>query len=198
MIFIRRESFKQYIRLYPITSMILLLNIIMFLLMSIHGSSKSSLTLVTFGAIFNHPEYTSAIWRYFASTFLHVGFDHLLFNSISLFIFAPPLERLLGKLQYVLLYLGSGAVGSFASVILLPALTISAGASGAIYGVFGAFVAMGRFRRDLIDQQSLKTIYIILVIGIIYSFMNPVVNLYAHLGGFIGGFAWFYLMLRKA
>lgn len=196
MIFLRYESFREYLRLYPITSTLLFINILVFIIMSFSGGSKNTQTLIEFGAMIHHPEHSGEIWRYISSMFIHIGFDHLLFNSFALFLFSPPLERILGKLKFLIVYIGSGIAGNLLSVLVITSVTVSAGASGAIYGVFGAFVFISLYRKRLIDAQSRKTLYIILIIGVIHSLFNPAVNIYAHFGGFIGGILLF-SMLHK-
>jgi rhomboid protease GluP len=196
MIFLRYESLKQYWRLYPVTSIILLLQIIMFAIVELNGSSRDPQTLLRFGAMFALPGLEPEYWRYFSSIFLHIGFDHLLFNSFALFVFAPPLEMLLGKIKYILFYLGSGFSGNVLSHLLHDDVYYSAGASGAIYGIFAAFLFIGLFRKHLLDEQSRKTINVMLGIGLIYSIIFPQINLYGHLGGLLGGFLIFWLMAK--
>lgn len=197
MIFLRYESFRQYLRLYPVTSTLLFINVLLFIIMSFSGGSKNPQTLIEFGAMFHHPEFSGQIWRYFTSMFIHIGFDHLLFNSFALFLFSPPLERILGKLKFLVVYIGSGIAGNILSVLLITSVTVSAGASGAIYGVFGAFIFISLYRKRLMDEQSRKTLYIILIIGVIHSIFNPVVNIYAHFGGFIGGILLFSMLHKE-
>lgn len=198
MIFLRYESFKGYIRYYPVTSIILLTNTLLMVLMFLNGGSQNVDTLVRFGALVTHYEsYSSEIWRYFTAIFLHIGLNHWLFNSFAIFVFAPPLERIMGKLPYLLLYIASGLVGNVVSAWLQTDVQVSAGASGAIYGIYGAFLFIGFFRKHLLDDQSHKTVLIILVIGVIYSVLIPHVDLLAHLGGFVGGFILFPLLRRR-
>jgi len=194
MIFLRYESPKEYIRLYPVTTIILLINIALYVAMWVVGSPYDKDTLIRFGAHVNVAPFHTELWRYIAAQFLHIGFEHLLFNSFSLFVFAAPLERLLGKLRYIGLYLGSGIAGGLLSQLLSKGIVVSAGASGGIYGVFAAFAYLSWLRKDLFDQATRKTVITILIIGFVYSFM-PQVNLFAHLGGFIGGFLILHIML---
>lgn len=161
------------------------------------GSSTDEETLIRFGALVNVPPFAGEYWRYFAAMFLHIGFDHLLFNSFSIFVFAPPLERLLGHWRYAIFYLGSGLAGNLISELLFRGVHISAGASGAIYGIFAAYLYIAIFRKAAIDKQSATTIKTVLVVGVIYSFLIPNVNWYAHLGGFVAGMLLFRQMIRK-
>lgn len=197
-LFLRYESFRQYIRLYPVTTAILLIQVLLFVLMTWLGSSTDEETLLRFGAMLNVPPYSGEYWRYFAAIFLHIGFNHLLFNSFSIFVFAPPLERLLGAWRYAVFYLGSGLAGNLVSELLTRDVHLSAGASGAIYGVFGAYLYIALFRKSAIDKQSSVTIKAVLVVGIIYSFLMPNVNWYAHLGGLAAGMLLFRQMIHKS
>ncbi|WP_438349770.1 rhomboid family intramembrane serine protease [Paenibacillus sp. FA6] len=195
MIFIRYENWKSYIKFYPVTTLLLLANIIMFLVLSLNGGSTEKETLYRFGALVNGGE----AWRYVTSMFLHNGFEHLLFNSFALLVFAPPLERLMGWWRYTLLYVLSGIVGNILSTAYYTQIgtnMISVGASGAIYGVYGALLYIAVFQRKIIDESSRKTLYAMLMIGIVYSFIAPNVNLMAHFGGMIGGFFVYGLMIR--
>jgi rhomboid protease GluP len=188
LLFLRNERIGQYIRLYPITSCIILINLCVFAAMSLVGSSTDSVTLIQFGAMFRGPDVTPEWWRLFTSMFLHIGITHLIFNMFALYVFAPPLERLLGKGKYAILYVLSGIGGSLASEFLRSGPFLSAGASGAIYGIYGAYLFIALFRKYLFDQQSKQTIVIILVIGLIYSVIVPNIDLYAHGGGLLAGF----------
>ncbi|MEI7027477.1 rhomboid family intramembrane serine protease [Paenibacillus sp. y28] len=198
MIFLRNEKLTQYLKWYPVTSSIIVLNLLLFVMMELIGDTQSNETLIRFGAMYGDsaqgiaPEY----WRYFVSMFLHIGFTHLLFNCFSLYVFAPPLERLLGPFHYLVFYLFSGFAGNAASVVMHNEPYMSAGASGAIYGLYAAYLFLALFRRGALDLQSRQTIIIIVVIGVLYSVFMPEVNLYGHVGGFIGGWLLFWLLLR--
>jgi rhomboid protease GluP len=183
--FLRTESFKQYIKLYPITTGIIAINLIVFGIISIVGSTENIQTLYEFGAMITSPD--AEAWRYVAAIFIHSGFGHLFFNCFALFVFAPPLERILGKTRYLVLYLLSGIAGNIASVWLHSEVVIAAGASGAIYGIYGAYLFLAIFRKDFFHHQIKQMIITIIVAGFIFSVITPNVDLYGHLGGFIGG-----------
>lgn len=194
MIFLRYENWRSYLRYYPVTSLILFINVIMFILVSINGDD-----LLRFGALTNFPPYDEEKWRYLSSIFLHSGFDHLLFNSFALLVFAPPMERLLGSWRYAVLYLGTGVLANAISIAyynyqLEPTLTV--GASGAIYGVYGAFVYIAVLQRQLMDEGSRKIIYSILIVGLIFSVIVDNVNWMAHLGGLVTGFFIYGILIR--
>lgn len=195
--FVRRESFKEYIRYYPITAALIAINVVMVILMEIYGSSQSTYTLLRFGALYGlegfvNPEW----WRYITPIFLHGGWAHLLFNSFGLLVFAPPLERMLGKWRYIACYFFSGIAGNLVSAVLHQDDFVSVGASGAIYGIYAAYIYLAIFRKDIMDYSSRKTIQTIVIIGFVYSiipFNN--IDLWAHLGGFLGGLAFMALLV---
>lgn len=178
----------MYIRWYPITTAIMIINLILWLLMEIFGSSKDVVTLIEFGAMYYSPLAPPAeIWRYVTAMFLHIGFEHLLFNSFALFVFAPPLEVILGRWRYIGFYFVCGIAGNALSGLVHTEPYVGAGASGAIYGIFAAYLFIAIFRKDLFDYQTKQTIWVIIIAGFVYSLVVRGVDLSAHLGGFIAG-----------
>ncbi|MFC9707754.1 rhomboid family intramembrane serine protease [Paenibacillus sp. NPDC056933] len=199
MIFIRYENWKSYLKFFPLTSILLIANVVMFIVLSFNGGSTNSMTLLKFGALTNHELFAGEWWRYITSMFLHAGFSHLLFNSFALIVFAPPMERLLGTVRYGVLYLGGGVLGNILAVAWYNSggvPTISVGASGAIYAIYGAFLYVALFQRTMMDEASRKTLYTLLVFGIIFSFAMSGINWMAHLGGLLGGFFIYGLLIR--
>ncbi|WP_410511809.1 rhomboid family intramembrane serine protease [Paenibacillus sp. BR2-3] len=202
MIFIRYENWKSYIRYYPVNCLLILANIIMFLILTLNGGSTDLYTLIDFGAIVDVDPYKSELWRYLTAVFLHNGFAHLLFNSFALLVFAPPLERLLGWWRYALLYISGGVIANILTVAissrdaLIEGASVSVGASGAIYAVYGAFLYIAVMERATMDEGSRKTLYGLLVMGLIMSFAVPNINWVAHIGGLIAGFFLYGLIIR--
>ncbi|MBT2284495.1 rhomboid family intramembrane serine protease [Paenibacillus polymyxa] len=199
MIFIRYENWKGYLKYFPLTSIFLIANVVMFIVLTVNGGSMNNMVLLKFGALTNHELFAHEWWRYITSIFLHAGFSHLLFNSFALIVFAPPMERLLGSLRYGVLYLGGGVLGNILAVAWynsVGSITISVGASGAIYAVYGAFLYVALFQRTMMDEASRKTMYTLLLFGIIFSFAMSGINWMAHLGGLLGGFFIYGLLIR--
>ncbi|RCX21716.1 rhomboid protease GluP [Fontibacillus phaseoli] len=199
MIFIRYENWKSYLRYYPVTCLILAANLLMFLVVMFNGGSDNPYTQIKFGALINDPYYEGETWRLFASMFLHHDFGHLFSNCFAILVFAPPLERLLGHWRYALLYIGSGLIGNLISLEIYRQSTelhLSVGASGAVYGVYGAFLYIALLQRQLMDESSRKTLYSLLIVGVIFSVVVPQVNWMAHFGGLVGGFFLYGLIIR--
>ncbi|MFS0722913.1 rhomboid family intramembrane serine protease [Paenibacillus sp. 1P07SE] len=204
MIFLRYESFRSYLKFYPVTSVLLAINLVMFAILELTGGSMNTLNLLRWGAFIKAPSIDpfglAEPWRYLSAMFLHIGWQHLLFNCFSLLVFAPPLERLLGHVRYFAFYILSGIAGSFLSLVLYDdsvRFGVSAGASGAIYGVFGAFLHIVLLQRNKLDEASRKTVITILVIGVLMSIFISRIDLMAHVGGGFAGFALYGLLQRR-
>jgi len=190
MIFLRYESFRQYLRMYPVTSAILAINLLAF----IADLALEGRPLYAYGAFFQHPVIDpyglTEPWRYVTSIFLHAGWEHLLFNAFSILVFAPPLERLIGHVRYSVFYLLAGILGNAFSawVNFGGDYRVAVGASGAVYGVFGAYLFLALFRKPVMDEASRKTVYSILLFGLLYSVISPRIDIWAHAGGCLAGF----------
>ena len=182
--FSRTENFKQYIKLYPVVSSLLALNIVIHILTMIPIFGQQ---ILGFGIHFNLLISEGEYWRLLTPIFLHASFSHLLFNMFSLYIFGPELEQLAGKARFLTIYMLAGLVGNVATYLIHDWDYMSVGASGAIYGIFGAFGALVYYTRNFMPQ--LKQIIIpIIVIGVIMTFLQPQINVTAHIAGLITGF----------
>lgn len=182
--FNRRENLKQYIKLYPVVATLLFLNIAVHALTYVPDLGN---TIFNFGAGANFLIADGEYWRLITSIFLHGGFLHLLFNCFSLYVFAPEMERILGKARFITLYAIAGLFGNVATYVFLDLRTVSVGASGAIFGVFGAYAALVYYTRK--TMPALRQIILpIIVISIVMTFLQPGVNVAAHIGGMVVGF----------
>lgn len=182
--FIRRENFKQYITLYPIVSSIIALNLFIYLLTLIPGFGQE---LIYAGMSVNGLIAAGEWWRVVTSMFIHAGFTHVLFNMFSLFLFGPELEKIAGKMRFLTIYFLAGIFGIAATYLTQEPNYASVGASGAIYGIFGAFAALVYYTRNLFPQLK-QIILPLIVISVIMTFMTPNINIAAHLGGLVAGF----------
>ncbi|WP_017473799.1 rhomboid family intramembrane serine protease [Amphibacillus jilinensis] len=188
--FFRNESFKDFIRFYPVVSFIVGLQMIIWLLMFFNTTLGD--TIYVWGVGSNILVGFGQYWRLITPIFLHhpFGITHVLFNSFSLIIFGPVLEQMLGKFKFISVYLFTGIMGNvFTYLVDTDSLTQHLGASGAIYGLLGLFIYMSFFRQDLIDPASKQIIIIFSLIGLVMTFLRPGINEAAHLFGFIGGIA---------
>ncbi|MBD1382152.1 rhomboid family intramembrane serine protease [Metabacillus arenae] len=193
--FVRTENFRTFIHLYPIVTAIIALQIGLWLIFLIPVPAFSLFFSLFAG--FNAGIANGEWWRLITPIFLHTGFYHLFFNTVSLILFAPALERILNRVLFLIIYFGSGIFANLATYWLEPLAFTHVGASGAIFGLFGVYLFMVLFRKDLIDAANSQVVITILVIGVIMTFLNTNINIAAHLFGLIGGFLLGSIFLRS-
>lgn len=172
-----------------ITFLLIFINIIMFALMYIIGDgSESTNTLINFGA--NYITFTKEgeYFRIITSAFLHIGIIHLLLNMYSLYIIGPQVEYFYGKTKYLIIYLFSAIMGSLFTVALSSTNTVSAGASGAIFGLLGSILYFGIKFRGYIGDSIVNQIIPVVLINLFIGFTTPGIGNAAHIGGLIGGY----------
>ena len=182
--FSRTESFSQYIRFYPVVTFFLAVNIFIYLLTIVPGIGS-----IVFNAGIGVNGLISAgeWWRLITPMFLHGGIMHILFNMFSLFVFGPELEKVAGRLRFLTIYMLAGLFGNLATFFLHGPEYAHVGASGAIFGIFGAFAALVYYTKNVLPQ--LKQIIIpIIIVSVIMTFSQSGINATAHIAGLIVGF----------
>ncbi|WP_046173832.1 rhomboid family intramembrane serine protease [Domibacillus indicus] len=161
-------------------------NIIMFFLMTFFGGSTNTQVLLQFGAKFNPLILEGEWWRFITPIFLHIGLLHLLMNSMALYYLGTAVEQIYGRLRFLWIYLFSGFTGSLLSFLLTP--NLSAGASGAIFGLFGALLYFGVTKPKLFFRTMGMNILVVIGINLAFGFTVPGIDNAGHIGGLIGGF----------
>ncbi|MGE7916554.1 rhomboid family intramembrane serine protease [Lysinibacillus xylanilyticus] len=182
--FSRTENFKQYTKYYPVVSTLIAINLVLFVITILPGIGT---LVMNYGIQVNFRVENGEWWRIFSAMFLHANFSHVFFNMFSLFLFGPELEKIAGKARFITIYLLSGIVGNMATYLFSDSSYASLGASGAIFGIFGAFGALVYYTRRTMPMLR-KLILPIIIISVIMTFLQPDVNVYAHLGGLVTGF----------
>jgi membrane associated rhomboid family serine protease len=143
------------------------------------GNSSIPLNFGLFGPFVAEGEW----YRLLTSAFLHASFIHIGFNMFALFFLGRILEPGIGTPRFVALYLASLFAGSLGALLLSPdALTI--GASGAVFGIFGATFVIARHRG--VDNLA-ASIGVVLVLNLVITLGNPEISIGGHLGGLVGG-----------
>ncbi len=169
-----------------ITLGIILINFFLFLLMYVFGKgSTDAYTLVQFGALYKPLVLKGDIYRLLTTAFLHIGIVHLLVNSYSLYVIGSQLESFLGKLKFLFVYLISAISGSLMSIIFSN--NVSAGASGAIFGLLGSLLYFGFNYRVFLGNVLKSQIIPLIVLNLGLGFMISGIDSAAHVGGLIGG-----------
>ncbi len=124
------------------------------------------------------------VYRLVTAMFLHFGVIHLALNMYVLFLVGPTLEQSLGRLRFLALYFIAGIGGSVGTFVFGPHAEVAAGASGAIFGLFGAYYVVAR-RIGAATGPIVATI----VLNLVISFSVPFIDVRAHLGGLVTGAA---------
>lgn len=162
-----------------VTMALLVVNVAMFGLQLLTSDA-----LTRWGALVGAPIALDGQWyRLFTAAFLHVSVMHLLFNMLALYVVGTAVEPRLGRARFLTVYVGSALAGSVLSYVVDPAFTATVGASGAVFGVFGAlFVLALRLRFDI------RGVIAVIVINAAIGFIPGLnINWRAHLGGLIAG-----------
>ncbi|PAD66871.1 rhomboid family intramembrane serine protease [Bacillus sp. 7586-K] len=194
--FTRTENFRTFLSLYPIVSLIVCIHLVFWFLFQLPIPAIQLFLGLLDG--YNAGIANGEYWRLITPIFLHMTFSHLFFNTISLILFAPALERMLKKVKFILIYCISGIIANIATYLIEPLNYSHLGASGAIFGLFGVYLFIVYFRKGLIDQANSQVIISILVIGVIMTFFNSNTNVVAHLFGLFGGFLIAPLFVKKS
>lgn len=184
--FTRTESLRDFIRLYPIISIIIATHIVLYLLTAFPLFPGRYVFELLSGV--NLYIVNGDYWRLVTPVFMHAGFAHMLFNSFSLVLFGPALEQMLGKTKFVLLYLFTGIAANIATLILEPLTYTHVGSSGAIFGLFGFYISIIMFRKAMMTRENSQTIMTIAIIAVIMTFVQSNINITAHIFGMLAGF----------
>lgn len=196
--FFRTESLKDFFRYYPVVSGIIIIQVVIWLLM--YFETSLGFTILNEGIGMNALVGQGEYWRLVTPIFLHdwQGITHILFNSFALALFGPALEQMLGKVKFVILYLGAGIFANvFDYLIAMDSTTLSLGASGAIYGMLGLIVYMIFFTPGLIDPASRQLVLTYVMIGLVMTFIQANVSIPGHVFGLIGGFSFGPLLVNN-
>ena len=121
-------------------------------------------------------------WRLFTSAFLHAGPLHLAMNMFALWVFGAVIEQIFGWWRFLLLYAASGLAGSAGALLFAPD-AVTVGASGAIFGMFGALLVL----EQLSSPGQIGPAFTIIVLNLVLTFAIPGISIGGHLGGLVGG-----------
>lgn len=179
------------------TYTIIALNLLVFVLMALNGAGlfdSNNLVHIAWGSNYSQFTLSGDWWRLITNLFIHFGIIHLAMNMYSLYMVGIYLERMLGKARYVSAYLATGVLGSIASLWWHSDGVNSAGASGAVFGLYGLFLAL--LTTNLIPKQVrqslLGSIGIFVAYNLIYGIKGGIDNA-AHIGGLLSGIVIGYL-----
>jgi rhomboid protease GluP len=188
---VEQEKERQFKKVFEfgkpiLTYLFLFINVIMFLLLEWFGSSTNEQTLILFGAKWTPGIVEGEYWRLITPMFLHIGILHLTLNSLALYFLGNVVEKVYGSLRFFGIYMFAGFAGTLASFAFTPYL--AAGASGAIFGCFGALLYFGLKQRNLFFRTIGNDIIFIVMLNLVIGFVVPIIDNFGHIGGLIGGF----------
>lgn len=177
-------------RYAPVATFVILgLNVLIFGLMTLSGGSTSPQVLLNFGASYGPYIQRGEYWRLVMPMFLHIGFLHLLLNSVGLLVLGRILESVYGYGRFALLYVACGVGSSFLSMKFSPA--VAAGASGAIFGMAGAMLTIGYLHRAAVPRRWRRAfgggILPLIVLNLLLGYSVRGIDNWGHLGGLITG-----------
>lgn len=173
-----------------ITLGLVVICIVVFLLEIFQGGSQNIATLVKMGAMSNYAVVGAGQWwRLFTAQFLHIGVWHLVSNLVMIYYMGTLLEPMVGHLRFLIIYLLSGVGGNLLGLAFGSDKSISAGASTALFGLFGAVIALSLVHQHnpfiaFLARQSL----VLALINLGIDIFLPYIDIYGHLGGLIAGF----------
>lgn len=173
------------------TKILLAANVAYFLILSFGGMTEDGMYLLERGAaytpyILEKKEY----YRLFVSMFMHFDITHLLNNMVTLGVMGMNVEPILGKVRFVIVYILSGLLGNVASLafeMMTEDYAISAGASGAIFGLTGALLALVILNKGRIGSITKRGMLFLIGLSIYTGLVSEGVDNLAHMGGLIGG-----------
>ena len=139
-----------------------------------------------------HGVATGEWYRLFTVALVHGGFTHLAFNMWALYVLGNPIEQAFGRNRFLAIFFISLLAGSLASLAFMPVNQPSVGASGALFGLFGAYAVTAKK-----IGADIRSIIVIIGINFAIDFVLPNIDWHAHLGGLIGGAIAAKVLLRK-
>ncbi len=162
------------------------INVLVYLWLSLTGGSTNEQSLLNHGAIYGPSVTQGEYWRIITGTFLHSGILHIVFNMLALYQVGLLIERLVGAPRMLLIY-SLSALGAGLAVLKFNFDVPVVGASGAIFGLFGALVAIG-MRLGAPGRTLVSQALPIIVLNILFGFSVKNIANSAHLGGLFTGF----------
>lgn len=197
----RNQQFSDFwaiVEKSRVTALIVAVNVAMFALLLVTGGADDSINLYRWGAKFGPAIQAGDWYRLISPVFLHAGLFHIAANTFALVLFGPRLEQEFGSTAFFATYIVSGICGVAASYLVSPVLSV--GASGAVFGMVGAYgIYLVRNRREFGGQVNRVILNLIFILGIniVFGLVWPGIDQGAHIGGLIAGAAMAFLVTPR-
>lgn len=183
------------------TVALIVINIVVFFILTMFGDTEDAVFMLQHGAMYEpyiiegHEYY-----RIFTCLFLHFGITHLLNNMVVLGALGWNLELEIGKVRFVIIYFASGIIGNIVSLfydLTLEQPAVSAGASGAIFGLMGALLYVVIANRGRLGRLSGRGMLVMVILSLYFGLTSTGVDNLAHIGGLVSGFLLAVLLYRR-
>lgn len=188
-------------RVAYVNVLIIAINVIYFLGMEMFGSTEDSLFMIRYGAMYEPlVREQGQYYRLLTSVFMHFGINHIANNMLILFILGDNMEQALGRIKYLVFYLACGVGANLVSMavnIMQGDLVVSAGASGAIFGVIGGLFYMVVINHGRLGDLSTRQLGVMILCSLYFGFTSTGVDNIAHVAGLIIGIVMAALLYRK-
>lgn len=188
--YVKKKTNKAFL-----TYGIMIINILLFILMELMGGSTNTDVLIKFGAMNMNLFLSGDFYRIITASFLHIGFSHIAFNTLSLYIFGTRIEKHYGHMQFLIIYLISSVVGNFANALFFDG--IMAGASSGLFGLMGAALAITAVTKKSLEGLNAYIMLLFTATSFLMGLAIPNVGNMAHLFGLISGAVTGYLFARN-
>lgn len=183
------------------TVALIVVNVAVFMIMTMFGDTEDAVFMLQHGAMYEpfviqQHEY----YRIITCLFLHFGIEHLLNNMVMLGALGWNLELEIGKVRFLVIYFVSGIAGNILSLfydLSTENTAVSAGASGAIFGLMGALLYVVILNRGRLGRLSGRGMLIMVALSLYFGFASSGVDNFAHIGGLVSGFILAVILYRK-
>ncbi len=190
------SAFEYGTRRNTATFWLIIINIAVYVFAGIWSGNildlRNTAPMIILGQVNVFVWYRLWIWQLFTAMFIHFDIMHLALNMFWLLILGSQYERIFGGISLVKTYILTGLAGNVLSLFLLPPITNSAGASGAVFGIFGALIIIQAYAGGNIYNTIMYGFFIVLLNSIM-----PGINFIAHAGGFLAGLIIGYLNVNR-
>lgn len=192
------QSIKLYFKKSPVTFVLLALNTLMFFVVLFNGGFTTESLINNGGLLPKYITENKEYYRLLVSMFLHGGFFHFLMNSYFLFYLGSFTEKLLGSTKYAIIYMISGLGASIAVWLFSDPLTVTIGASGALYGIMGGLLILTFLKANWFSPRGIRSIRTMTLINVIFTLtLSDFVSIQGHLGGLVFGIILTYLLIPE-
>lgn len=186
-----RELYEFFKSRSIVNLVMVISNVLVFAVLEMKGNTQDVQFMLEHGAFYlpavtEYQEY----YRFFTCMFLHFGMEHLFNNMLVLLFLGDTLERAVGGVRYFLIYILGGMAGNLLSAwhsLQTQDLSVSAGASGAVFAVIGALLFVVILHKGKLDDLSGKRLLLMAVLTLFQGFTSMGVDNWAHIGGLVGG-----------